>query len=57
MGVARGPHTHVPAYGIGGLGTGWTPQTADAQGVRGVGVGMIVELPWVDAFSVVLIMH
>ena len=57
MGVARGPPYMSRTYGIGGLGTGGTPQTADAQGVRGVGVGMIVELPWVDAFSVVLIVH
>ena len=35
-------------YGIGGLGTGETPQIADAQGGRG-GVGISNSLPWVAA--------
>ena len=35
-------------YGIGGLGTGETPQIADAQGGRG-GVGISSSLPWVAA--------
>ena len=34
-------------YGIGGFGTGATPQTADAQGGRG-GVGISSPLPCLD---------
>ena len=40
--------SNVWHYGIGGLGTGETPQTADAQGGRG-GVGISNSLPWVAA--------
>ncbi len=43
--IRRGSVLH---YGIGGLGTGGTPQTADAQGGRG-GVGIRNSLPWVAA--------
>src|SRR5438445_7994140 len=42
--------THVMAsysYGIGGLGTGGTPQIADAQGGRG-GVGISSPFPCLD---------
>ena len=53
-GVAGGHYTCLRHYGIGGLGTGGTPQTSGAQGGRG-GVGMRLELPWVDAVSVVQI--
>src|SRR5258708_5272502 len=35
-------------YGMGGFGTGATPQTADAQEGRG-GVGIRNSLPWVAA--------
>jgi hypothetical protein len=37
----------VLRYGIGGLGTGGTPQIADAQGGRG-GVGISAPLPCLD---------
>src|SRR5258708_35900745 len=37
----------VLRYGIGGLGTGATPQMADAQGGSG-GVGISSPLPWLD---------
>ena len=37
----------VLRYGIGGLGTGATPQTADAQGGRG-GVGISSPFPCLD---------
>ena len=41
------PHSALP-YGIGGLGTGDTPQIADAQGGRG-GVGISAPFPCLDA--------
>ena len=42
------PPISVLHYGIDGLGTGETPQTADAH-VGRVGVGIIDSLPWVAA--------
>src|SRR5207244_12400138 len=42
------PPFSILLYGIGGLGTGGTPQTADAQGGRG-GVGIRNPLPGVLA--------
>src|SRR4249920_225604 len=48
--VRSHPPFSVLHYGIAGLGTGATPQTADAQGVRvRSGVGMRNSFPWVDA--------
>jgi hypothetical protein len=42
-------------YGIGfGPGRGATPQTEDAQGGSGSGVGMRTSFPWVDAEPPVL---
>src|SRR5207302_10813473 len=62
-GCPRGPHafmfrsyssSHPPfascTYGIGGLGSGGTPQIADAQGGSG-GVGIRDELPCVAAVA------
>jgi hypothetical protein len=49
---ARRP-MHVPAYGMGGLGRGVTPQIADVQDGSG-GVGIMVSLPWVDALPPVM---
>src|SRR5437764_15285258 len=45
--LSHPPFSILP-YGIGGLGTGGTPQTADAQGGRG-GVGIRDPLPSVLA--------
>src|SRR5207248_2048140 len=42
------PPSGVWLYGIGGLGTGATPQIAEAQGGRS-GVGMRNAFPWVAA--------
>jgi hypothetical protein len=43
-----GHYPGTPRYGIGGLGTGATPQIVDAHGGRG-GVGIRNSLPWVAA--------
>jgi hypothetical protein len=46
--VSAFPPFHVWRYGMGGLGTGGTPQIAEAQGGRG-GVGISNSFPWVAA--------
>src|SRR5437660_5628525 len=45
---SRVRHLATVQLRIGGLGTGATPQTADAQGGSG-GVGIRESFPWVDA--------